>query len=342
MTSPITATATGVQPKPKLLQALRANLRLRHYSGRTETAYADWVRRFVRFHGLRHPLDIDETGIRAFLTHLAVERRLGPSSLNQATAAIVFLYREVLGRPPGDFGPLPRARQPIRIPVVLTAAEVRQVLACLEGMPRLIGMLLYGSGLRLGEGLSLRIKDLDLERGEIRIRRAKGAKDRITVLPAVLREPLARQVERVRAIHEADRSADPNAGWVELPDALDRKYPNAGRTLPWQWLFPATRRYRHPATGRIRRHHFHDSAMQRAITAAVARSGITKRASSHTLRHSFATHLLESGSDIRTVQELLGHRDVSTTMLYTHVLNKGGLGVTSPADRAGLGDLVQE
>ena len=159
--------------------------------------------------------------------------------MNQATAAIVFLYREVLGRPPGDFGPLPRARQPIRIPVVLTAAEVRQVLACLEGMPRLIGMLLYGSGLRLGEGLSLRIKDLDLERGEIRIRRAKGAKDRITVLSAVLREPLARQVERVRAIHEADRSADPNAGWVELPDALDRKYPNAGRTLPWQWLFPA-------------------------------------------------------------------------------------------------------
>jgi integron integrase len=330
-----------VQSKQKLLQTLRSNLRLRHYSPRTESAYADWVRRFVRFHGLRHPAVLGEAEIRGFLTHLAVERRVAPGTLNQAIAAIVFLYREVLGRPAGDFGPLPRPRQPIRIPVVLTPAEVRAVIANLEGTPRLIAMLLYGSGLRLGEGIGLRVKDLDLERGEIRVRRGKGAKDRVTVLPALLRDPMTQQLDRIRALHEADRRRDPNGGWVELPGGLGRKYPNAGRTLPWQWVFPATRRYRHAASGQVRRHHYHESAMQRAMTAAVARSGITKRASCHTLRHSFATHLLESGSDIRTVQELLGHRDVSTTMLYTHVLNKGGLGVTSPADRAGLGDLLQ-
>ena len=330
-----------MQPKPKLLQLLRSNLRLRHYSPRTEAAYADWVRRYVQFHQLRHPIDMGEAEIREFLVHLAVRRQVAPSTLNQAIAALVFLYREVLGRPPGDFGPLPRPRLPTRIPVVLTPAEVRQVLAALDGMPRLIGVVLYGSGLRLMECLTLRIKDLDLDRGEIRIRRGKGAKDRITVLPAVVREPLGRQVDRVRGQHQADRDRDPAGGWVELPGALGRKYPAAGRSLAWQWVFPATRRYRDPATGQVRRHHLHESAMQRAMTGAVARSGITKRASCHTLRHSFATHLLESGSDIRTVQELLGHRDVSTTMLYTHVLNRGGLGVTSPADRAGLGDLVQ-
>jgi len=254
---------------------------------------------------------------------------------------LVFLYREVLGRSPGDFGPIPRPRGPIRLPSVLTAEEVRQVMAQLPGTARLIGVVIYGSGLRLAECLSLRVKDVDLVRGEVRLRRGKGAKDRVTVLPALVREPLARQIDLVRAQHQHDLTRDPKGGWVALPTALGRKYPNAGRTLPWQWLFPATRRYLDPETGQLRRHHFHPTAMQRLMAAAVAKSGITKRASCHTLRHSFATHLLESGSDIRTVQELLGHRDVSTTMLYTHVLNKGGMGVTSPADRAGLGDLLQ-
>jgi integron integrase len=330
-----------MQPKSKLLQAMQSNLRLQRFSPRTEATYLDWVRRFVRFHRLRHPKEMGAAEIRDFLGHLAVERKLGASSLGQATAALVFLYREVLQIPPGDFGPLPRPRAPTRIPVVLTPAEVRKVLAGLEGMPQLIALVLYGGGLRLSEALNLRVKDIDLERAEIRIRRGKGAKDRVTCLPALLRDPVAAQIDRVRKLHEADLAADPAAGWVALPDALDRKYPSAGRTLAWQWLFPATRRYRDPDTGQLRRHHFHDTAMQRAMARAVAGSGLTKRASCHTLRHSFATHLLESGSDIRTVQELLGHRDVATTMLYTHVLNRGGLGVTSPADRAGLGDLLQ-
>lgn len=331
-----------MQSKPKLLQLLQHNLRLRHYSPRTEGAYSAWVRRYVRFHGLRHPADLGEAEIKAFLTHLAVDQQMAASTLNQAIAAIVFLYRDVLGRSPGDFGPIPRPRSPTRLPSVLTPEEVRQVIANLAGMPRLIAVVIYGSGLRLAECLSLRIKDLDLVRGEIRLRRGKGAKDRVTVLPAMLREPLTRQIDWVRDQHMTDIERDPKAGWVALPTALARKYPNAGRTLPWQWLFPATRRYHDPTTGQLRRHHFHQSAMQRVMAAAVARSAITKRAGCHTLRHSFATHLLESGSDIRTVQELLGHRDVSTTMLYTHVLNKGGLGVTSPADRAGLGDLLQD
>lgn len=328
-----------MQPKPKLLQRMRANLRLRHFSPRTETAYVDWVRRFVQFHELRHPADLGPAEIRKFLTHLAVERQLSASTLNQAIAAIVFLYREVLGRPAGDFGPLPRPRSPLRIPVVLTSDEVRRVVGGLDGVYRLVGLLLYGSGLRLMEGLTLRIKDLDLDRGELRVRRGKGGKDRVTVIPAMLRDSLSRQVERVRAQHQADLERDPAGGWVDVPGALGRKYPTAGRSLAWQWLFPATRRYRETATSQVRRHHLHPSAMQRAMAAAVRRSGITKRASCHTLRHSFATHLLESGADIRTVQELLGHRDVSTTMLYTHVLNRGGLGVVSPADRAGLADL---
>jgi integron integrase len=330
-----------VQPKPKLLQSLRANLRLRHFSPRTEEAYAAWVRRLVHFHGLRHPRDLGVGEVRAFLTYLAVERQVAPSTLAQAMAAILFLYREVLERPLAGLGDLPRARQPSRLPVVLTPAEVRRILGCLDGAARLVGTLLYGSGLRLGEALTLRLKDVDLDRGELRIRRAKGARDRVTVLPALLRGPLSRQIEQVRTLHEADCAAGADYGWVELPTALARKYPAAGRSLAWHWLFPATRRYRHRETGQIRRHHLHESLIQRAMAAAVERSGITKRASCHTLRHSFATHLLESGSDIRTVQELLGHRDVSTTMLYTHVLNRGGLGVRSPADAAGLADLLQ-
>jgi len=325
-------------PKPKLLQSLRANLRLRHFSPRTEEAYSSWVRRYVRFHRLRNPADLGEAEVKAFLSHLAVDRQLAPSTLAQALAALLFLYREVVGRPLAGVGPVPRARAPVRLPVVLTPEEVRRALAQRRGTTRRADLLLYGSGMRLLECLTLRVKDIDLARGEIRIRRAKGAKDRVTVLPGIVGPTVASQIERVRALHQRD--CESGAGWVELPGALARKYPRAGRSLQWQWVFPARRTYADRDTGERRRHHLHESAVQRAMAEAVRQSGITKRATCHTLRHSFATHLLEGGADIRTVQELLGHRDVSTTMLYTHVLNRGGLGVRSPADRAGLGGLV--
>ncbi len=319
-----------MQQKTKLLHSMRANLRLRHFSPRTEEAYVSWVRRFVRFHGLRHPREMGEREVVAFLTHLAVERHVSSSTQGQALAALLFLYRHVLDRPLAGLGPIPRARAPVRLPVVLTRLEVQRVLAGLQGVMRLVGSLLYGSSLRLLECLTLRVKDLDLERGELRIRRGKGAKDRVTVLARTALGPLERHLEDVRRLHSRDVAE--GAGWVELPDALARKYPNAGRLWPWQWVFPARRRYLERATGRMRRHHLHESAVQRAMVEAVRASGIGKRATCHTLRHSFATHLLEAGYDIRTVQELLGHRDLSTTMIYTHVLNRGGRGVESPAD----------
>ena len=329
-----------MQPKTKLLQSVRSKLRVRHYSVRTEEAYVAWVRRYVRHFGLRHPSELGEAEVHAFLTWLAEERELSASSVNQALAALLFLYAEVLRRPLGGLGTLPRGRQPLRLPVVLTVEEVRRVLEALDGVPRLIGLVLYGSGMRLGECLALRVKDVDLGRGELMVRRGKGARDRVTVLPRVVRVGVERQIQRVAAQHVAECGEGRAHGWVEVPGAMGRKSPLAGRSLAWQWLFPATRRYQAPATGRWCRHHWHDSAMQRAMTAAVGRSGIMKRASCHTLRHSFATHLLEGGADIRTVQELLGHRDVATTMIYTHVLNRGGLGVTSPADRGEMGELL--
>jgi integron integrase len=327
-------------PKPKLLHALRANLRLRQFSPRTEEAYTAWTRRFVRFHQLRHPGDMGEPEVKAFLVHLAQDRQLAPSTLAQALAALLFLYKEVLERPLAGLGSMPRARAPVRLPVVLTPDEVRLVLAQMRGITRLVAVLLYGSGMRLMECLTLRVKDIDLSRGEIVIRRGKGAKDRVTVLPEVLKGALAAHLESVKGVHQRDCDLGAHAGWVTLPGALSRKYPQAGRSLPWHWVFPATRTYADPVTGRRYRHHLHESAVQRAMTDAVRRSGVPKRATCHTLRHSFATHLLESGADIRTVQELLGHRDVSTTMVYTHVLNRGGLGVRSPADQAGLAQLV--
>lgn len=312
------------------MPSLRANLRLRHFSPRTEEAYVSWVRRFVRFHGMRHPGELGEAEVIAFLTHLSVERRLSAATQAQAMAALLFLYKEVVGRPLSRLGVVPRARVPTRLPVVLTRREVEQVLVGLDGVMRLVGMLLYGSGMRLLECLTLRVKDVDLERGELRLRRGKGAKDRVTVLARAARGPLGEHLERVRRMHLADLAG--GGGWVEMPDALARKYPQAGRSWPWQWVFPATRRYVDGVTGQVRRHHLHESAVQRAMAEAVRASGIGKRATCHTLRHSFATHLLEGGYDIRTVQELLGHRDVSTTMVYTHVLNRGGRGVESPAD----------
>lgn len=312
---------------------MRSKLRLGHYSLRTMQAYVGWVVRFVRFHRLRHPREMGEREVATFLGWLAEERRVSASTQVQAQAALVYLYGEVLGRPLRLEGVVPRARGPTRIPVVLDVAEVQRVLAQLEGVYHLIGLLLYGSGLRLLECLSLRVKDLDLIRFEIRVRRGKGQKDRVTVLPVSAAGGLRDHLARVKALHDSALSA--GTGTVSLPGALARKYPSADRSWPWQWVFPAKRCYADPTTGELRRHHLHPSTVQRVMAEAVRRSGVEKKASCHTLRHSFATHLLEAGADIRTVQELLGHSDVSTTMIYTHVLLKGGRGVRSPADLLG-------
>jgi integron integrase len=268
--------------------------------------------------------------VTAFLSHLAVHGRVSASTQNQALSALLFLYRDVLASDIGWLDEVVRARRPERVPSVLTREEVAAVLGHMRGPEALIASLLYGSGLRLLEGCRLRVKDVDLARGEIVVRDGKGARDRVTMVPGRLVPPLATQLERVRQQHGEDVGS--GRGSVELPDALARKYPRAAFELAWQWVFPATRHYRDPASGMERRHHLHESVVQKAVRAAVQRAGIARRASCHTLRHSFATHLLEAGYDIRTIQELLGHRDVSTTMIYTHVLNRGGRGVRSPLD----------
>ncbi len=307
----------------------------RQLSPRTVQAYVGWIIRYIRYHRMRHPTELGEQEIVAYVSYLAAERRVSRSTQMQALSALLLLHREVLGMPVGDLRGVLRSTSPARLPAVLSRDEVRRVLGQLHGTSRLIGLLLYGSGLRLMECLTLRIKDLDLVRGEIRIRRGKGGKDRVTMLPAIVKPGLERHLERVRALHERDLAA--GAGRVAMPMALDRKAPGWAAELGWQWVFPASRRYRDAETGQERRHHLHETVMQRAMQRAVREAGVAKRATCHTLRHSFATHLLEDGYDIRTLQELLGHTDVSTTMVYTHVLNRGAMGVRSPADRLGSG-----
>lgn len=320
----------GAQDSTKLLDLMRRAVRLRHYSRRTEEAYVRWVRRFVRFHGLRHPTELGAAEISKFLSSLATDRGVSASTQNQALAALLFLYGEVLGRSVGWVPDVVRAKDALRLPVVLTRAEVRAVLSRMAGVPKLVAALLYGSGLRLLEALQLRVKDVDFGGREIRVRGGKGNRDRVTMLPDRLVVALRGHLEGVQRQHE--REIADGAGWVELPGALDRKYVSAGREWPWQWVFPAARRYVDGVTGQARRHHLHETVVQRAFRTALTASGVPKKASCHTLRHSFATHLLQAGYDIRTVQELLGHRDVRTTMIYTHVLNRGALGVRSPAD----------
>ena len=318
-------------PRPRLLDRVREAIRARHYSRRTEKAYVGWIKRYIFFHDKRHPAEMGGAEVTRFLTALAVEGRVAASTQNQALNALLFLYRSVLEQDLPWLDEVIRAQRPVHLPVVLTGDEVRRVLARLEGPSRLIVLLLYGAGLRLLEAAQLRVKDVDVATNQIVIRNGKGAKDRLTMLPVVAKAAVLEQLDVVRHQHRADLGR--GAGWVALPDALARKYPNAGRELGWQWVFPATRHYVDRVTGQRRRHHLHESVIQRAVKKALREAGITKLASCHTFRHSFATHLLEDGHDIRTVQELLGHRDVSTTMIYTHVLNRGPAAVRSPADR---------
>jgi integron integrase len=315
---------------PRLLDRVVTELRTRHYSRRTEEAYVHWIRRFVIHCDRRHPRQLGPAEVAAFLSHLAVRNRVAANTQNQALAALLFLYRRVLGIDLPWLDDLVRAQRPPRLPVVLDRAEVAAVLRNLPVVPHLIASLLYGSGLRLLEAVQLRIKDVDFARSSITVRCGKGDRDRQTVLPVPLHAALLAHRTRMQEQHRRDLQQ--GAGWVELPHALGRKLPNAGREWPWQWLFPATRCYFHAATSQRRRHHFHESAVQKALHLAVLRSAIQKRASCHTLRHSFATHLLEDGYDLRTIQKLLGHRDVRTTMIYTHVLNRGPHGVRSPLE----------
>jgi len=316
---------------PGLLDQVRQAIRTRHYSYRTEEAYIGWIRRFVQFNHQRDPVEMGAAEVSRFLTLLAVDRQVAASTQNQALAAILFLYKDVLDRDFGWLDDVVRAKRPQRLPVVLNQQEVHALLSALNGVPWIMGTLLYGAGLRLMECLRLRVKDVDFGRCEVLVREGKGDKDRVTMLPSAIVSRLTAHLERVRTLHAADLAA--GFGRVALPDALARKYPQADREWGWQWVFPASTISADPRTGARRRHHLHESVPQRAIREARRRIGIAKPVGPHTLRHCFATHLLEAGYDIRTVQELLGHSDVRTTMIYTHVLNRGGRGVQSPADR---------
>ncbi|MCZ4323234.1 integron integrase [Pseudomonas anguilliseptica] len=317
--------------KPKLLVQVRQQIRLRNYSIRTEAVYAEWVKRYIRFHRYRHPAEMGAAEIEAFLTHLAVARNVSGSTQNQALAALLFLYKQVLDVQLPWLDDIVRAKKAKHLPVVLTRDEAARVLAELSGVQWVVANLLYGAGLRLLEALRLRVKDVDFARGEVLVRDGKGQKDRVTMLPQRLVLPLQEHLLKVAVLHRADLAEV--FGRANLPFALARKYPNAAAEWGWQFVFPSVNRSQDPRSKGIFRHHLHEKTIQRAVRKAVRRAGVIKPATPHTFRHSFATHLLESGQDIRTVQELLGHADVKTTQIYTHVLNRGGLGVISPLDR---------
>ncbi|HEX3694515.1 MAG TPA: integron integrase [Polyangia bacterium] len=313
------------------MDRVRQAIRLRHLSRRTEKAYSGWIKRFILFHRKQHPAAMGGAEVTAFLSSLASDRHVSASTQNQALAAVLFLYQVVLEQPLPWLDGMVHAKRPARLPVVLTRDEVRALLEHMEGTPGLVARLLYGAGLRLLEALTMRAKDIDFEKRAIVVRDGKGRKDRVTVLPASLIEPLKQETARVWEQHRHD--VERGDGWVALPDALGVKYPNAGREWGWQWIFPATRNYVDPSTRQRRRHHLHETVIQRCLKVARLAARLAKPATPHTLRHSFATHLLEDGYDIRTIQELLGHQDVSTTMIYTHVLNRGPHGIRSPLDR---------
>jgi integron integrase len=315
---------------PKLLDQVRGKIRLKHYSIRTEQAYTDWIKRFILHFGKKHPLEMGAAEVEQFLTHLAVHGKVAASTQNQAKAALLFLYREVLAVELPWLDNVEQAKVPKRLPVVLNRDEIQAILSRLTGTQWLIASLLYGTGMRIMECLRLRVQDVDFTRHEILIRDGKGFKDRVTMLPVSLVAALQTHLLKVKALHEGDTQL--GFGAVYLPYALERKYPNAAKEWIWQYIFPAAKHSTDPRSGAVRRHHVQEQSIQRAVKQAVRDAGLTKAATPHTFRHSFATHLLQSGYDIRTVQELLGHADVSTTMIYTHVLNKGGRGVTSPLD----------
>ena len=320
---------TNTNP-PKLLDQVAAKMRVKHYSIRTEKSYIDWIKRYILHNGKTHPKNMGAAEVEAFLTHLAVQRNVSASTQNQAKSALLYLYKEVLGVELPWLDNVTQAKVPQRLPVVLTQAEVQAVLSRMDGTMWLIASLLYGSGLRIMETLRLRVKDVDFAQREILVREGKGFKDRVTMLPLSLVEPLKSHLLKVQALHQDDIST--GHGEVFMPMALDRKYPSAGRDWAWQYCFPSVKLSVDPRSKIIRRHHADEKTVQRAVKKAVKLAGIVKLATPHTLRHSFATHLLAGGYDIRTVQELLGHSDVATTMIYTHVLNKGGRGVSSPLD----------
>jgi integron integrase len=316
--------------KPRLLDQVRNCIRRRHYSIRTEQSYIDWIKRYIYFHNKQHPKNLNESHLTEFLNYLAVEKKVASSTQNQALCALVFLYRHVLKKDLSKFENLVYAKRPAKLPVVFTRQEIRNILLQLEGVAWITGQLLYGGGLRVMECIRLRVKDVDFGYRQVVVRDGKGNKDRITMLPDIISEELQRHLQKVKIIHERDLKA--GFGTVYLPYALERKYKNANRSWAWQYVFPASRRSIDPRSGAEQRHHISEKVLQRAIKKAIQASDIAKPGSCHSLRHSFATHLLEDGYDIRTVQELLGHKDVSTTMIYTHVLNRGGKAVQSPSD----------
>ena len=333
MGAPSLPEKTSSSPPPKLLDQVVAKIRYKHYSRRTEQSYSHWIKRYILFHGKRHPNEMGAPEIEAFLSALATDHNVSASTQNLALSSILFLYKEVLEIDLPWLDNIVHAKKPQRLPTVLSESEVKRLLACMEGMPGLVARLLYGTGMRVMEGLRLRVKDVDFDRSEILVRDGKGAKDRVTMLPDSLVPALRDHLARRRVIFDADAAAGQVDVW--MPDALERKYPNACREWGWQFFFVANNVSTDPVTGVIRKHHQDEKMIQRHVAKAAKLAGIAKPVSPHVLRHSFATHLLESGYDIRTVQELLGHSDVSTTMIYTHVLNKGWKGVKSPLDRIG-------